>query len=326
LDAEAAAGALKALRDEVGRVVVGQTGLVDGLLIGLLAGGHVLVEGVPGLAKTTAVRSLAQALGLGFRRIQFTPDLLPGDLIGTQVFLPESRSFSVRRGPIFAPVVLADEINRAPAKVQSALLEAMEERQVTIGDETFALPDPFLVMATQNPIDLEGTYPLPEAQVDRFLLKVVVPYPEADEEREIVARDERERPALRAVADAAAVARLRALAAAVHVAPAVAEYAVRLARATRDPALAGAALAAPEPRAAAGTVAVGASPRATLFLVRAARARALLDGRTYATPHDVKRVAPDVLRHRVLVSYEAEADGVRPEHVIAALLQAVEIP
>jgi MoxR-like ATPase len=317
---------LKALRDEVGRVVVGQTGLVDGLLIGLLAGGHVLVEGVPGLAKTTAVRSLAQALGLGFRRIQFTPDLLPGDLIGTQVFAPETRTFSVRRGPIFAPVVLADEINRAPAKVQSALLEAMEERQVTIGEETFALPDPFLVMATQNPIDLEGTYPLPEAQVDRFLLKVVVPYPEADEEREIVARDERERPALRSVADAATLARLRALAAAVHVAPAVAEYAVRLARATRDPALAGAALAAPEPRPAAGTVAVGASPRATLFLVRAARARALLDGRNFATPHDVKRVAPDVLRHRVLVSYEAEADGVRPEHVIAALLQAVDIP
>jgi MoxR-like ATPase len=210
--------------------------------------------------------------------------------------------------------------------VQSALLEAMEERQVTIGEETLALPDPFLVMATQNPIDLEGTYALPEAQVDRFLLKVVVPYPEADEEREIVARDERERPALRSVADAAAVARLRALAAAVHVAPAVAEYAVRLARATRDPALAGAVLAAPETRPAAGAVAVGASPRATLFLVRAARARALLDGRRYTTPHDVKRVAPDVLRHRVLVSYEAEADGVRPEHVIAALLQAVEIP
>jgi MoxR-like ATPase len=323
---EETASVLKALRDEVGRVVVGQTGLVDGLLIGLLAGGHVLVEGVPGLAKTTAVRSLAQALGLGFRRIQFTPDLLPGDLIGTQVFLPEQRTFSVRRGPIFAPVVLADEINRAPAKVQSALLEAMEERQVTIGDETLALPDPFLVMATQNPIDLEGTYPLPEAQVDRFLLKLVVPYPEADEEREIVARDERERPTLRSVTDAPALARLRRQAAAVHVAPAVAEYAVRLARATREPALAGASLGQPEPRPAAGTVAVGASPRATIFLVRAARARALLDGRAYATPHDVKRVAPDVLRHRVLLSYEAEADGIRPEQVIAALLQAVEIP
>jgi MoxR-like ATPase len=321
-----AARVLAALRAEVGRVVVGQHGLVDGLLIGLLAGGHVLVEGVPGLAKTTAVRSLAQALGLGFRRIQFTPDLLPGDLIGTQVFLPEQRSFSVRRGPIFAPVILADEINRAPAKVQSALLEAMEERQVTIGEESFALPDPFLVMATQNPIDLEGTYPLPEAQVDRFLLKIAVPYPEADEEREIVARDERERPTLQSVTDAASVLALRRQAAAVHVAPAVAEYAVRLARATRDPELAGAKLDGAEPRAAAGTVAVGASPRATLFLVRAARARALLDGRDYATPHDVKRVAPDVLRHRVLLSYEAEADGVRPEQVVTALLQAVEIP
>ncbi len=317
---------LKALRDEVGRVVVGQRGLVDGLLTGLLAGGHVLVEGVPGLAKTTAVRSLAQALGLGFRRIQFTPDLLPGDLIGTPIWVPEQRGFTVRRGPIFAPVILADEINRAPAKVQSALLEAMEERQVTIGDESFALPDPFLVMATQNPIDLEGTYPLPEAQIDRFLLKVVVPYPEVDEEREILARDEQERPTLRSVADAAGVKRLREESAAVHVAKAVAEYAVRLVRATRETALAGAQLERPEQRPAAGSVAVGASPRATLFLVRAARARALLDGRSYVTPHDVKRVALDVLRHRVLLSYEAEADGVRPEDVIEALLAAVEIP
>jgi MoxR-like ATPase len=286
----------------------------------------VLVEGVPGLAKTTAVRALAQALGLGFRRIQFTPDLLPGDVIGTPVFEPEQRRFTVRRGPIFAPVVLADEINRAPAKVQSALLEAMEERQVTIGDETLPLPDPFLVMATQNPLDLEGTYPLPEAQVDRFLLKLAVPYPGADEEREIVARDEHEPPVLRAVASAEALAGLRRAAAGVHVAPAVAEYAVRHARATREPALAGARLEKPEPRPAAGVVTVGASPRATVFLVRAARARALLDGRDFTTPHDVKRVAPDVLRHRLLLSYEAEADGVTSDDVIAALLQAVEIP
>jgi MoxR-like ATPase len=317
---------LKALRDEVGRAVVGQRGLVDGLLIGLLAGGHVLVEGVPGLAKTTAVRSLAQALGLGFRRIQFTPDLLPGDLIGTPIWLPEKRGFEVRRGPIFAPIVLADEINRAPAKVQSALLEAMEERQVTIGEETFALPDPYLVMATQNPIDLEGTYALPEAQIDRFLLKLVVPYPEADEEREILARDERARPELRAVADASTLRALREQTAGVHVAPAVAEYAVRLVRATREPDLAGATLSEPDRRSAAGVVGVGASPRATLFLVRAARARALLDGRGYTTPHDVKRVAPDVLRHRLLLTYEAEADGVRAEHVVAALLAAVELP
>jgi MoxR-like ATPase len=323
---ERSAAVLKALRDEVGRVVVGQHGLIDGLLIGLLAGGHVLVEGVPGLAKTTAVRALAQALGLGFRRIQFTPDLLPGDLIGTQVFLPEQRAFSVRRGPIFAPVVLADEINRAPAKVQSALLEAMEERQVTIGEESFPLPEPFLVMATQNPVELEGTYPLPEAQLDRFLAKLVVGYPSLEEEREIVARDARAPGPVRQVADAAAVRELCAAAAAVHVAPAVAEYAVRLARATRDPGAVRARVRQPVERDAARLVALGASPRAALYLVRAARARALLEGRDFATPHDVKRVAPDVLRHRVLPSYEAEADGVRPDALVDAVLAAVEIP
>jgi MoxR-like ATPase len=317
---------LKQLRDELGRVVVGQEELVNGLLTGLLAGGHVLVEGVPGLAKTTAVRSLAEALGLGFRRIQFTPDLLPGDLIGTPVYVPAEQRFEVRRGPIFAPILLADEINRAPAKVQSALLEAMEERQVTIGEETLRLPDPFLVMATQNPIDLEGTYPLPEAQVDRFLLKVLVSYPDYDEEREIVARDAGPRPALRAVTGAEEVRALRGATAEVHVAPTLADYAVRLARATREPGLAGAGLAGPPPRPAAGAVAVGASPRASLFLVRAARARALLEGRGYATPHDVKRVAHAVLRHRLILSYEAEADGVTPDAVVDALLSAVPTP
>ena len=317
---------LKDLTEEVGRVVVGQRPLVEGLLIGLLTGGHVLVEGVPGLAKTTAIRTLAQVLGLDFRRIQFTPDLLPGDLVGTPVFLPAEGRFVVRRGPIFAPVVLADEINRAPAKVQSALLEAMEEQQVTIGDETLALPDPFLVMATQNPLDLEGTYPLPEAQIDRFLLKLVVPYPSADEEREIVARDGLA-PTLRAVTDVAAVRGLREEAARVHLAASVSDYAVRLARATRDPELGGARLRiGDDERPAAGALAVGASPRASIFLVRAARARALLDGRRYATPHDVKRVAPDVLRHRLVLSYEAEADGVSREVVIEGLLAAVETP
>jgi MoxR-like ATPase len=317
---------LKQLREEVGRVVVGQRDLVDGLLIGLLAGGHVLVEGVPGLAKTTAVRTLAEVLGLGFRRIQFTPDLLPGDVIGTPIYLPAEHRFEVRRGPVFAPIVLADEINRAPAKVQSALLEAMEERQVTIGDETLALPDPFLVMATQNPIDLEGTYPLPEAQIDRFLLKVVVGYPGYEEELEVVARDAAPPPALRAVTDAAQVQALRRLAGEVHVAGAVSDYAVRLARATRDPALAGALLAGAARRPAAGSLDVGASPRASIFLVRAARARALLDGRSFATPNDVKRVAPGVLRHRLVLSVEAEADGVRADDVIEALLGAVETP
>jgi MoxR-like ATPase len=317
---------LTELTDEIGRVIVGQHPLVEGLLIGLLAGGHVLVEGVPGLAKTTAVRTLAHTLGLGFRRIQFTPDLLPGDLIGTPIYVPDERRFTVRKGPIFAPIVLADEINRAPAKVQSALLEAMEERQVTIGEETFALPDPFMVMATMNPIDLEGTYPLPEAQIDRFLLKLLVPYPEADEEKEIVARDGGERPTLRTVTDPAVVGELRAAASAVHVAESVAHYAVRLVRATRDPQVAGERLGSPGDRPAAGSISVGASPRASIFLVRAARARALLDRRRYATPHDVKRVAPDVLRHRLILSYEAEADGVSVEAIIRAVLDAVETP
>jgi MoxR-like ATPase len=266
------------------------------------------------------VRTLAQALGLGFGRIQFTPDLLPGDLLGTLVFVPDQRRFQVPRGPIFAPVLLADEINRAPAKVQSALLEAMEERQVSIGEESFRLPDPFFVMATQNPVELEGTYPLPEAQIDRFLLKLVVPYPEADEEREIVLRDAAGPRRVEAVADAAGVVALRAAAAKIHVAPAVIDYAVRLARATRDPAAAGVRLAG-DGRA---PVALGASPRASIYLVRAARARALLDGRGFVTPHDVKRVAPDVLRHRVVVSYDAEADGITPETVVSAVLATVE--
>jgi MoxR-like ATPase len=314
----APAPVVKAIREELGRAVVGQDELVDGLLLGLLTGGHVLVEGVPGLAKTTAVRSLAQVLGLGFRRIQFTPDLLPGDLIGTPVYVPAEQRFEVRRGPVFAPVLLADEINRAPAKVQSALLEAMEERQVTIGEETLPLPDPFLVMATQNPIDLEGTYPLPEAQVDRFLLKLLVRYPGLEEEREIVARDAGPRAALRPVTDAGSVRALQQATAEVHVAPALADYAVRIARATREPDLAGAM--------PGGPLSVGASPRASLFLVRAARARALLDGRAFATPHDVKRVAPAVLRHRLILSYEAEADGVSTDAVIEALLRTLETP
>jgi len=316
---------LKRITDEIGRAVVGQHGLVEGLLVALLARGHVLVEGVPGLAKTTAVRSLAQALGLGFGRVQFTPDLLPGDLLGTPVYVPDERRFLVRKGPIFAPVLLADEINRAPAKVQSALLEAMEERQVSIGDETFPLPEPFFVMATQNPVELEGTYPLPEAQIDRFLLKLVVPYPEEEEEREIARRDGAEDTRLDAVADADTVRALRRAAGEVHVAPEVLDYAVRLARATRRPDAAGARIPAAS-RLDASPVALGASPRASIYLVRAARARALLDGRRFATPHDVKRVARDVLRHRVLVTYEAEADGVAPDALVEAVLAAVEAP
>jgi MoxR-like ATPase len=313
---------LKQLVDEVSRVVVGQRALVEGLLVGLLAGGHVLVEGVPGLAKTTAVRTLATALGLGFRRIQFTPDLLPGDLTGNPVFLPDRGAFTVRKGPIFAPVLLADEINRAPAKVQSALLEAMEERQVTIGDETLPLPEPFFVMATQNPVELEGTYPLPEAQVDRFMLKLVVGYPDLEEEREIVTRDGDAPARVEPVVGPERVVALRAAQGQIHVADEVADYAIRLVRATRDADAPVLAAGAPGP----GPVALGGSPRASIFLVRAARARALLDGRRYATPHDVKRMAPDVLRHRVFLSYEAEADGITPDAVIASLLDSVETP
>ena len=323
---EQAEASLKRILDEVSRVVVGQRSLVEGLLIGLLSGGHVLVEGVPGLAKTTAVRTLAEALGLGFRRIQFTPDLLPSDVLGTPVFLPDERRFEIRQGPIFAPVLLADEINRAPAKVQSALLEAMEERQVTIGDRTLPLPEPFLVMATQNPIDLEGTYPLPEAQVDRFLLKLIVGYPDADEERESVRRDTEETPQIDPAAGQETVAALQRAAGLVHAASSVLDYAVRLVRATRDPGSVNARLGSGDDRPAAGCVSVGGSPRASIFLLRAARARALLDGRSFATPHDVKRIAPDVLRHRVLVTYEAEADGVTPEAVVDAVLSAVETP
>jgi len=326
LTLEDAGARLGALRAEIARVMVGQDALVEGLLTALLAGGHVLVEGVPGLAKTTAVRTLAHVLGLGFRRIQFTPDLLPGDLVGTPIYVPDERGFRVRLGPIFAPVLLADEINRAPAKVQSALLEAMEERQVTIGEESFPLPAPFFVMATQNPVELDGTYPLPEAQVDRFLLKLVVPYPSAEEELAIVARDAAPRPALAAVCDAAGVRALQDAAAAVHVDAAVADYAVRLVRATRDPATVGARPRALTELDGAPLVALGASPRASIYLVRAARARALLEGRGFATPFDVKRCAPDVLRHRVVVSFEAEADGVRPEGVVEAVLAAVATP
>jgi MoxR-like ATPase len=328
-DAEALArDTLKKLVDEVGRVVVGQQTLVEGLLVGVLAGGHVLVEGVPGLAKTTAVRTLAQALGLGFRRVQFTPDLLPGDLVGTPVYHPDERRFAVRKGPIFAPVLLADEINRAPAKVQSALLEAMEERQVTIGDESFPLPQPFFVMATQNPIEHEGTYPLPEAQVDRFLLKLVVGYPDAAHELAIATRGDLDAPRVDAVADASIVSTLQAVASGIHVAEAVADYAVRLVRATRpeDPARCRTGASRHGRGGAEARVAVGASPRASRFLIKAARARALLDGRDYASPWDVKRVAPDVLRHRVVLSYEAEADGVRPEDVVQDVLAAVATP
>jgi len=294
------------------RVLVGQRELVDGLLVALLCQGHVLVEGVPGLAKTTAVRTFARVLDLSFRRIQFTPDLLPADLLGTQVYEPAHSTFRLHRGPLFHQVILADEINRAPAKVQSALLEAMEERQVTLAGETLRLPEPFLVMATQNPVEQEGVYPLPEAQVDRFMLKLRVDYPTREEEVEIVrsrtAPGELERPA--PALSASDVLSVRETVRRVHVEPALFDYAVALVVRSRS----------------LSSVELGGSPRASIYLIEAARARAYLEQRDYVLPEDVKRVAPSVLRHRLLLTYEAAAEGQTPDGVVRELLAAVPTP
>jgi MoxR-like ATPase len=300
-----------ALLAETGQVVVGQRYLVERVVIGLLTGGHVLLEGVPGLAKTLAVKTIADAIDCHFSRIQFTPDLLPADLVGTQVY---------EKGPVFANLVLADEVNRAPAKVQSALLEAMQERQVTIGAETFPLPDPFIVLATQNPIEQEGTYPLPEAQVDRFMLKVKVGYPTREEERAILDRmavpvPPRARPVVRPEELAAA----RAVAHRLHVDERIKEYVVDLVFATRDPR--GHGLGDLEPM-----IEYGASPRATIFLLLAARAHAFLRRRAFVTPEDVKAVAYDVLRHRITVTWEAEAEEVTPEKIVSRVLDRIEVP
>jgi MoxR-like ATPase len=308
------------LREEIGTVIVGQRLLVDRLLIGLLTNGHVLLEGVPGLAKTLAVKTLAQAIQASFRRVQFTPDLLPADLIGTLVYNPREGSFTTKRGPIFAQLVLADEINRAPAKVQSALLEAMQERQVTIGDETHPLPDPFLVLATQNPIEQEGTYPLPEAQVDRFMLKLRVGYPSREEERQILDRmatTANHRPASPVVTTADIIA-ARALVDQVYVDDKVRDYIVSIVFATREPKTFALDLGP--------LVEYGASPRATLCLTLASRAHAFLQGRGYVTPQDVKAIAPDVLRHRVIVSYEAEAEEVDADEIVRRVLDGVPVP
>ncbi|QDU85061.1 ATPase family associated with various cellular activities (AAA) [Planctomycetes bacterium Pla163] len=306
---------------ELESVLVGQRALVDGLLVGLLADGHVLLEGLPGLAKTLTVKSLARTLGGTFRRIQFTPDLLPSDLVGTEVFDAAESTWSVREGPVFANVLLADEINRAPAKVQSALLEAMEERQVSLAGETRALPDPFCVLATQNPVEQEGTYPLPEAQVDRFLLKIVVDYPTRDEERAIVDRmgATRRTPTVRTVARTQDLLAARAVLDDIFVDPVLRDYVVDLVRASRDPAAVGL-------RDLAGLVQYGASPRASIALVRAARATAFLDGRGFVLPKDVKQVARPVLRHRLTTTFEAEAEGVTSEQVLERLLEAVPVP
>ncbi|PAP78716.1 AAA family ATPase [Rubrivirga marina] len=312
---------VRPLLDAVGSVVVGQSHMVERLLIGLLTGGHVLLEGVPGLAKTLTVSTLARAVDARFQRIQFTPDLLPADLLGTLVYNQADATFLVKKGPIFANVILADEVNRAPAKVQSALLEAMQERQVTIGETTYPLPRPFLVLATQNPIEQEGTYPLPEAQVDRFMLKVVVDYPTRDEEIEIMRRMSHGTPppSVSPVVSPEQVLQARAVVGEVYLDARVEEYVVDLVLATREPERYGL-------RDLRGLVAYGASPRASIALALAARAHAFLEGRAYATPDDVRAVALDVLRHRVAVTYEAEAEDVASDQIVRRVLDTVEVP
>ena len=309
-----------AVTAEVSKRVVGQDAMIERLLVALLTGGHVLLEGVPGLAKTLAVRTLAECVHTTFHRIQFTPDLLPADVIGTQVYDQATGRFSVKRGPIFANIILADEINRAPAKVQAALLEAMQEKQVTIGGQTFPLTEPFLVLATQNPIEQEGTYPLPEAQVDRFMMKLRVTYPSRAEEKEIVRRmaggvgipvD--------AVATPEEILAARAEIAALHVEDRVMDYMVDLVLTTRDPRAAGMADLAP-------LIEFGASPRATIALAQGARAHAFLRGRTFVTPDDVKAIAPDVLRHRIVLTFEAEAEDVSSDELVRRMLERVPAP
>jgi MoxR-like ATPase len=313
-------GVIERITGEIEKVIVGQRYLVERLLVGLLADGHILLEGVPGLAKTLSVKTLAQSIATGFQRIQFTPDLLPADLVGTLVYNPRTGEFTTKKGPIFSNVILADEINRAPAKVQSALLEAMQERQVSIGAETFPLPQPFLVMATQNPIEQAGTYPLPEAQVDRFMLKLKVGYPTRKEERTILDRMAVVgfQPSVSAVVQAEEILRLRALVNEIYIDEKIKEYIVNLVFATREPAAY---------RLEIGPyIRYGASPRASIYLVVAAKAHAFLRGRGYVTPQDVKSVGMDVLRHRVIVSYEAEAEEMTSEDVIGKVFDNVEVP
>ena len=307
------------LLEEIQTVIVGQQDLVEKVVIGLLCHGHLLLEGVPGLAKTLLVRTLAGCFDASFHRIQFTPDLLPADVVGTLVFDPRDGSFAPHKGPVFANVVLADEINRAPAKVQSALLEAMQERQVTIGDETFSLPEPFVVLATQNPIEQEGTYPLPEAQTDRFLMKVVVGYPSREEEKQIVRRMAVSQPdPVRAVLGLGDVARVRGLVAQIHVDERIEDYVIDLVRASREPEEHGVD--------AKGLVQLGASPRASLALAQASRAHAFLRGRGFVTPEDVKAIGYDVLRHRIIPSFEAEAEEIGADEIVRRVFDAVEVP
>ncbi len=311
---------VRQLNAELAKAVVGQEQMVSRLMVGLLTEGHVLLEGVPGLAKTTVITALAQALGIEFSRIQFTPDLLPADLIGTMIYQPNDGTFSTRQGPVFSNLILADEINRAPSKVQSALLEAMQERQVTIGDESYALDRPFLVLATQNPIEQEGTYPLPEAQVDRFMLKVNITYPEQQEERKVLdmALDETNRP-INAVLQVDDIFDMQQVVQMIYIDDQIKDYIVSLVRATRDP-------TAFKLKGVAELIDFGASPRASIFLGKGARAIAFLNGRGYVTPQDVKDIAYDVLRHRVILTYEAEAEEKTADDIIREILNAVPVP
>jgi MoxR-like ATPase len=308
------------IKRELHKRVVGQDAMIDRLLIGLLTGGHVLLEGVPGLGKTLTVSSLAETLDVSFQRIQFTPDLLPADVVGTNIYNQQTGDFTPKRGPIFAQIVLADEINRAPPKVQSALLEAMQERQVTIGGSTFRLDEPFLVLATQNPIEQEGTYPLPEAQVDRFMLKLRVTYPDRATEKEIMRRMAGRAPVpLNTVASPREILAAREEIAGLYVDEKITDYIVDLVHATREPGDHGIGALGP-------LIEYGASPRASIFLAMCARAHAFIDGRGYVLPEDVKSIGPDVLRHRIITTYEAEAEEVTPDDIVTQVFEAVEVP
>ncbi len=311
---------IRGIRDEMHKVIVGQDELIDGLILSLLCNNHVLIEGVPGLAKTLCVTTLAKMIQADFKRLQFTPDLLPADVIGTLIYNPRTGDFTTKKGPIFANLVLADEINRAPAKVQSALLEAMQERQVTIGDESFSLDDPFMVLATQNPIEQEGTYPLPEAQVDRFIFKIRVSYPQKSDELKILQKMARSKPSLdvNPVLSPTDIKRLRLLADDIYMDEKIEEYITNLVDATRNP--------AQYKMDISRYIRYGASPRATIFLAMASKANALIEGRGYVTPQDVKTIAMKVLRHRVILTYEAEAEEKCPEDIIEQILQTVDVP
>lgn len=311
---------LQDLKREVGKVIVGQEDLLEKMLVALLADGHILIEGVPGLAKTLAVKTLAQAIHAQFQRIQFTPDLLPADITGTLIFNPKDGVFYPKRGPVFSNFVLADEINRSPAKVQSALLEAMQERQVTIGEKTYALPAPFMVMATQNPVEQEGTYPLPEAQVDRFMLKVLVSYPTREEEKQILERmASHQKLTVNTNVTPEMIMRARQVTDGIYVDEKIKNYIVNLVFATREPKEAGL-------EKLSSFIAYGASPRATIFLTQAAKAYAFLNGRGYVTPEDIKAIGLDVLRHRVLLTYEAEAENVTADQIVKQIFEAVDVP